>query len=48
VCFGQRELIFGTVEDDAAERLAERDVGLLDGLAADRIGVGKRAAMPTF
>ncbi len=42
--FGQRELILGTVENDAAERLAERDVGLRDGLAADRIGVGERPA----
>src|SRR5476649_1379646 len=41
---GQRQLILGAVEDDAAERLAERRVGLVERLAADRERVGQGAA----
>jgi hypothetical protein len=41
---GERELILGAVENDAAQRLAERGVGLGERLTAERLGVGQRAA----
>ena len=34
----------GPSKHDAAERLAERGVGLVEGLAADREGLGERLA----
>ena len=41
---GQRQLILGPFEAQAAERLAERGVGLGERLAADRKRVGERLA----
>ena len=38
------ELVLGPFEAETAERLAERRVGLVEGLAADRKGVGERLA----
>ena len=41
---GQRQLVLGAVEEEAAQRLAERRVGLVERLAADRKRVGQRLA----
>jgi hypothetical protein len=41
---GERQLIGGAVEDEAAQRLAQRRVGLGEGVAADGKPIGQRAA----
>ena len=40
----QREPVLGAVEDQPAERLAERGVGLVERPAADRKGIGQSPA----
>ena len=42
--FRQRQLVLGPFEDRAAERLAKRRVGVLEGPAADGKRIGERAA----
>jgi hypothetical protein len=44
--FSQRQAILGAVENDAAERLPERRIGLVERLAADGVRVGKGLPHP--
>ena len=44
VILGQRQLILGPFEAQTAQRLAERGVGFVERLAADRKGLGQRLA----
>src|SRR6185503_9840309 len=45
---GQRELLFGSFEDQTAQPLAERRVGFLERVAAHREGVRERFAHADF
>ena len=41
---GQRQPLLGSLEDDPAEPLAERFIGLVEGLATCRVSLGQRSS----